>query len=45
VHDSPISLQRGLDTMMVIAAAFKSNEQRRRVTIDWSKGYVPEALI
>lgn len=44
VKDSPISLERGLETMMVIAAAFRSNEQRRRVTIDWSKGYVLGAL-
>jgi predicted dehydrogenase len=41
---SPIALERGLDTMMVIAAAFKSHETGRRVTIDWSVGYRPEAL-
>ena len=41
---SPISLERGLDTMMVIAAGFKSHETGRRVTIDWSVGYRPEAL-
>lgn len=41
---SPISLQRGLDTMMVIAAAFKSNALGRRVKIDWARGYVPEAI-
>lgn len=41
---SPIALERGLDTMMVIAAAFKSHESGRRVTIDWSVGYRPEAL-
>src|SRR5262249_4178862 len=28
--NSPISLERGLDTMMVIAAAFKSHESGRR---------------
>jgi len=42
--DSPISLERGLDTMMVIAAAFKSNEAGRRVRIDTSGGYTPEAI-
>ena len=41
---SPMSLERGLDTMMVIAAGFKSHESGRRVTIDWSVGYRPEAL-
>jgi predicted dehydrogenase len=41
---SPIALERGLDTMMVIAAAFKSSETGRRVTIDWNAGYCPEAL-
>jgi predicted dehydrogenase len=41
---SPISLERGLDTMMVIAAAFKSHQSGRRVSIDWRAGYVPGAL-
>ena len=44
IRESPISLQRGLDTMMVVAAAFRSSEQKRTVTIDWSAGYSPEAL-
>jgi predicted dehydrogenase len=42
--DSPISLVRGLETMMVIAAAHKSATEKRAVRIDYSKGYVPEAL-
>jgi predicted dehydrogenase len=41
---SPITLERGLDTMMVIAAAFKSHQSGRRVSIDWQAGYVPDAL-
>ncbi len=41
---SPIALERGLDTMMVIAGAFKSHRTGRRVAIDWSAGYRPEAL-
>lgn len=44
VTDSPIALDRGLDTMMVIAAAFRSHALGRRVAIDWTKGYVPEAI-
>ena len=43
-ESSPISLERGLDTMMVIAAAFKSHELGRRVSIDWKAGYRPDAL-
>jgi predicted dehydrogenase len=45
VAQSPISIERGLDTMMVIAAAFKSHSLGRRVRIDWTKGYVPEAIM
>jgi predicted dehydrogenase len=41
---SPISLDRGLDTMLVIAAAHKSSLEGRTVYIDYSEGYVPEAL-
>jgi predicted dehydrogenase len=41
---SPIELSRGLETLVVIAAAFKSNALGRRVRIDWKRGYVPEAL-
>ena len=41
---SPISLARGLDTMLVVAAAHLSHQSGQRVTIDYSKGYVPQAL-
>lgn len=44
VEHSPIALERGLDTMMVIAAAFKSHASGRRVAIDWTAGYRPDAL-
>ena len=44
VSHSPIALERGLDTMMVIAAIFKSHHAARRVRIDWSKGYVTDAI-
>jgi predicted dehydrogenase len=44
VGHSPIALERGLDTMMVIAAAFKSHAAGRRVAIDWTAGYRPDAL-
>lgn len=44
VAASPISLERGLETMLVIAAALKSHEEGRRVTIDWGAGYRAEAL-
>jgi predicted dehydrogenase len=41
---SPISLERGLDTMMVVAAAHLSASTQKTVSIDWTKGYVPSAL-
>ncbi|CAM2057432.1 Gfo/Idh/MocA family oxidoreductase [Desulfovibrionales bacterium] len=41
---SPISLKRGLDTMMVIAAAFASHESGHKAVIDYSKGYISEAI-
>jgi len=44
VQHSPIALRRGLDTMMVIAAMFKSDKTGRRVAIDWSAGYSVKAL-
>jgi predicted dehydrogenase len=42
--DSPISLDRGLETMLVIAAAHLSDRTGRRVRIDHEKGCRPEAL-
>lgn len=42
--DSPISLYRGLDTMLVIAAAHKSYKEKRTVKISYSKGYNLGAL-
>lgn len=41
---SPISLTRGLDTMLVIAAAHLSHKTGRRVKLDYSQGYTPSAL-
>lgn len=41
---SPLSLARGLDTMLVIAAAHRSSESGSRVKIDYSRGYVPAAI-
>ena len=42
---SPIALARGLDTMLVVAAAHRSSETGRRVRIDYSRGYTPAAII
>ncbi len=42
---SPLALARGLDTMLVIAAAHRSSGTGRRVRIDYSRGYVPAAII
>jgi predicted dehydrogenase len=41
---SPIALARGLDTMLVVAAAHRSHATGRRVRIDYSKGWNPQAL-
>ena len=41
---SPISIRRGLETMLLIAAAHKSNELGRRVRIDYDKGFTAAAL-
>ena len=41
---SPISLDYGMETMLVIAAAFKSNIERRVINIDYTKGCKLEAL-
>ncbi len=41
---SPISLERGLDTMMVVAAAYVSSKEKREVTIDYSEGYSLNAI-
>lgn len=43
-NTSPMSLERGLETMMVIAAAHQSDRERRRIKIDYSRGWVPAAL-
>jgi predicted dehydrogenase len=41
---SPIRLERGLDTMLVVAAAHRSEAEHRRVSIDYGKGYGVDAL-
>jgi predicted dehydrogenase len=42
---SPIDLQRGLDTALVLAAAHESEARKARVRIDWTVGYTPEAIV
>jgi predicted dehydrogenase len=42
---SPITLARGLDTMLVVAAAHLSASHGRRVHIDYARGWSPEALV
>lgn len=41
---SPISLIKGLDTMLVISAAHLSHQKKRVVTINYEKGYWLESL-
>ncbi len=41
---SPLSLKRGLETMLVIAAAHKSQEAGRRIRVKYNNGMGLEAL-
>lgn len=41
---SPIYVERGLETMLVIAAAHKSSREGRTVCVDYSAGYTTAAL-
>jgi predicted dehydrogenase len=41
---SPISLERGLDTMMVVAAAHISHQHKRSVRINYDRGYKPGSI-
>ena len=41
---SPISLERGLETMLVIAAAHRSAQAGKSVRINYAQGFVPAAL-
>jgi predicted dehydrogenase len=41
---SPLAIERGLDTMMLVAAAHRSAHDQRTVRIDWGRGYSTKAL-
>jgi len=41
---SGITLERGLDTMLVIAAAHRSQQQGKRISINYAVGYTEAAL-
>jgi predicted dehydrogenase len=43
-ENSVLSLERGLETMLVVAAAHLSSAKKRTVRIDYRKGYTPQAL-
>jgi predicted dehydrogenase len=43
-EDSPIHLDRGLETMLLIAAAHRSAATRQPVRIDYSQGWTDKAL-
>ena len=44
IADSPTSLARGLDTMLVVAAGYESGRTRQTQTIDYDAGYSHAAL-
>jgi predicted dehydrogenase len=41
---SPLELEHGLDTMLVVAAAHRSALEKRTITLDYKKGYSLKAL-
>ena len=41
---SPIAIERGLDSMLIVAACHKSSAEGRTVQIDYSRGYVESAI-
>lgn len=43
-ESSGISLERGLDTMLVVAAAHGAEQSRSSLQIDYGRGYKPDAL-
>jgi predicted dehydrogenase len=43
--NSAISIERGLETMLIIAAAFLSNKEKREVEINYDLGYSLKALV
>ncbi len=44
LKESPISLEKGLETMMVVAAAHLSHKLGRTVRIDYEAGYNLDAI-
>lgn len=44
LQNSPICMNRGLDSMLAVSAAYKSAIQGCPVTIDYRKGYTSDAL-
>lgn len=44
IEESGIRLERGLDTSLLVAAAHLSAREGKTVRIDYSRGYLPEAL-
>jgi predicted dehydrogenase len=41
---STLAIEHGLETMLVTAAAHKSSQSGRAITLDWNKGYSTAAL-
>lgn len=41
---SPLFIDRGMETMLVVAAAHLSDKEKRTVYIDYERGFTPEAL-
>lgn len=44
INNSPISLERGLETMLVLAAANLSDKSKSAVEIDYNKGFTTDSI-
>jgi predicted dehydrogenase len=42
--NSPIAIERGLDSMLVVTACHKSSAEKRTIRIDYSRGYTEDTL-
>ena len=43
-YKSPLDLERGLETMLIVAASHRSAREGKSIEIDWNKGYSDRAL-
>ena len=42
--DSPLSIEKGLETMLLISAIYRSSKEGREVEIRYDKGFTYDAI-